>query len=477
MLSISRINSLAVAAGLALGLAACSPDKDTITGVGSNSNDPTFLNVSSRLSAACGSCHANGSGRTFIVSMDSAALVNSGLLNPGAPGASLILTKPRSTAHGGGIVAAFSTADSALIATWAAVLPNVNTTTLSAVRSEFAPTIDGLGEALWLQATPLTVAVAGGWSAATSVSVRAMYDESYLYMYLRWSDNEASYRRTPWIKNADGSWTQQLAKPNPVDGTTWQAYIAANGGAAFDREAPQFAYEDKFALIWNTYGASTVPAFETVGCASVCHDPANNGGPGTTYNSARKDFAAKKYTTVAGQILDLWHWKMVRQNMNKKMDDQNVRYWVPVNDASAGDGGRAADVGAGGYRNNPAVNGRPTYKSASFGLLPSIFSWAESDTLRMTDAEVAALPTGTMVANMITSPVTGVRADVDAVGVYSPVAKAWTLEIRRRLSTGDGNDVQFSDLTKTYKWGVALFDNAQIEHSISGVPLSLKFKP
>lgn len=475
MFAIHRFGHLAAAALFAAGLGACEFDKDEITGPGGTPDDPTFANVSAALSAACGSCHGASSGRTFLVSMDSAALTNSGLINPVSPGTSAILVKPRSASHGGGIVSGFSTRDSALIATWISRAPNVAATTVTAVRTDFAPTIDGLGEALWVPATALSVPIGGGWAAATSVTVRALYDDNYLYMYVRWHDNQASYRRQPWIRRADGTWAVAAAKPAPVDGQDWAAYMAAHGGAAFDREAPEFMYEDKFAVIWNTYGAGTVPAFETAGCAAVCHDPNRNGSPGTTYN-ARGDLAAKKYTTVQGQVLDMWHWKMVRHNMMGVVDDQVVKYWQPVNDASAANGGRGSDAGNQGYTSNPALNGRPRYRSRTGGILPSIFSWAMTDTVTMTDEEVAALPVGTMVANMMTSPVTGSRADVEGRGVYDPVARVWTMEIRRRLTTSDPTDVQFTDLARTYKFGLAVFDNAQIEHSYSGVPYSLVFR-
>jgi hypothetical protein len=469
-----RYLSMSAAALLALG--ACSPEKDEIVGPGGSDSDPTFANVKAALTAACGSCHGAASGRTFLVTMDSAALAASGLVNPASPATSAILSKPRSAAHGGGVVAALSTTDSALVAAWISLLPNVSATTLTAVRTDFAPSIDGMGEALWVQATPLSVPIGGGWAAATSVTARAMYDDQYLYMYFRWHDARASYRRQPWIKNADGTWSVAPAKPAPADGTDWAAYMAAHGGAAFDREAPEFMYEDKFAVMWNTYGAGTVPAFEQSGCAAVCHNPGSNGSPGTTY-SANGTVAAKKYTSVPGQVLDMWHWKMVRHNMNSVIDDQVVRYWQPVNDATAANGGRGSDPGNQGYASNPALNGRPMYRSATGGILPSIYSWAVGDTVRMTDAEVAALPVGTQVANMMTSPVTGSRADIQGRAVYDPVAQVWTMELRRLLVTADAaNDVQFNDLTRTYKWSVAVFDNAQIEHSYAGVPYSLIFK-
>lgn len=466
------------AAVLVLLAAGCTVDKDPFSGGNGNGDDPIFTNVQAALTAGCASCHAAGSGRTFTVGMDSAALLNSGLVNPAAPATSPLLVKPRAASHGGGIVAAWSTRDSALVAAWIGLLPNVSATTLGAVKTDFAPVIDGVGEATWLQATPLTMAIGGGWAAATSVQARALYDDGYLYMYLRWYDNETSYRRQPWIKNADGSWSVTTAKPAPVNGENWQAYMARYGGAAFNPEAAQFLYEDKLALIWNTYGATTVPGFETAGCAVACHDPTNSNNPGTTYNYTRQDSAAKKYLTVNGQILDMWHWKLVRHNMNAIVDDQFVRYWVPVNDASAGNGGRASDAGNLGYASNPALNGHPRYRSGVGGYLPAIYSWPATENVEISDAEAAGLPVGTLVGNLITSPVTGSRADIAGVAVYNSVLKVWTMEIRRRLVTTDAvNDVQFSDLTRQYRFGVAVFDNAQIEHSYSGVPFSLVFRP
>lgn len=476
---IPRLLSMAAAASLAVGMAACSPDKDTILEPTGSGSTPTFAKVSAALVSSCAGCHSAGSGRTFIATMDSAALLASGLVNPTNPSASTLLIKPRSTSHGGGIVSTFTSSDSALVAAWVSKAPAVDVTTLTAVKTEFAPVIDGSGDALWLQATPLNVAIAGGWAAAKEVSVRAMYDDGYLYMLLRWKDNQASYRRQPWVKNADGSWAVSAAKPAPENGVDdWQTYMAKHGGTAFNSEAPENMYEDKVAMIWNTYvAATTVPEFETVGCATACHDPTKGNKPGTTYNYSRNDLAAKKYLTVPGQILDMWHWKMQRMNMNAQMDDQYVKFWLPVNDASAGNGGRSTDAGSPSpYRENPATSGRPTYKSLTQGILPSIYSFQETDTLRMTDAEVAALPVGTLVANMITQRTGGSRGDIDAKGYYDAVAKTWTLEIRRRLLTGDGNDVQFDDLSRKYKFGLAIFDNAQIEHSTSGSPLKLSFK-
>ena len=53
----------------------------------------------------------------------------------------------------------------------------------------------------------------------------------------------------------------------------------------------------------------------------------------------------------------------------------------------------------------------------------------------------------------------------------------WTLEFGRKLVTGSQYDVQFDDLTATYHFGVAVFDNAQVRHSFQTGATAFSFKP
>ena len=76
---------------------------------------------------------------------------------------------------------------------------------------------------------------------------------------------------------------------------------------------------------------------------------------------------------------------------------------------------------------------------------------------------------------MITSGSTGARADVDAKGLYNSGTSG--VEICRRLVTGHVNHVRFNDLTRQYAFGVAIFDNAQIEHRYMAMVAKLVFKP
>jgi hypothetical protein len=216
-----------------------------------------------------------------------------------------------------------------------------------------------------------------------------------------------------------------------------------------------------------------VDGFDQSGCAVLCHDPANAEGPGTTYNYSDQSQAAKKFTSVQGQVADMWHWKMVRSNHHQKMDDQYVGYWLR-GATNAGNGGRYNDAGTAGYREVPSVNGHPSFRNPSTTVPP--YYILESEKVALSDAEAAALPAGTVLANMLTQTPTGGRADVDAFGVHNRATGRWTYELRRRLVTGEATDVQFDDLARSYFFGVAVFDNAQIEHSYMGLPGRLTFR-
>jgi hypothetical protein len=159
-------------------------------------------------------------------------------------------------------------------------------------------------------------------------------------------------------------------------------------------------------------------------------------------------------------------------NQHGKLDDQYVGYWQ-VGMPGPESGGRFSDAGSGGYANNPATNGSPTFRSDDI----SKFYILDAEKVPLTAEDLAAMPIGQLLANMITSGPTGTRADVDARGKYNPFNRTWTVEMRRRLVTGDSKDVQFSDFTRDYSFGIAFFDNAQIEHSWSPLPYRLRFVP
>ena len=82
---------------------------------------------------------------------------------------------------------------------------------------------------------------------------------------------------------------------------------------------------------------------------------------------------------------------------------------------------------------------------------------------------------GDEVPGIIIAPFAGDRGDIGAKGVWQN--GVWTVEWKRKLSTGSQTDVQFSDLTKPYYFGVTVFQNTQVDHAWSPGVYKLAFGP
>ncbi len=301
-----------------------------------------------------------------------------------------------------------------------------------------APTLDGTTEDLWKQATPLTFKVVGGRNlpgGSTDATLRALYTADMVYFLLQYKDPTESVRRSPWVKQADGSW-KKLNDPEDKGGDN------------------NLYYEDKFAILWNI----SSPAFEQRGCMSVCH-----AGEGKPYGN--------KYTKDAGERLDMWHWKGVRTGTVGQIDDQyvdNTRY----DKEKSPEAGRKSDPKTGGgYADNQTADKKgPQF--ALKGNKPAPPYWiVDSEKEPFDNSKYKA---GDEVPGIIVSPFTGDRGDIAAR--YSYKDGVQTVEFSRKLVTGSEFDVQFNDLKKEYAFGVAVFENAQVRHAFSSGVFKLKFE-
>jgi hypothetical protein len=300
------------------------------------------------------------------------------------------------------------------------------------------PTLDGVMEDLWKGTTPLTVKVVGGRNlpgGTTEVTLRSLYTADMLYFLVQYKDATESFRRSPWVKQADGSW-QQLQDPNDKGGDK------------------NLYYEDKLSLIWNI----SSPPFGTRGCLSACHT-----GEGRPFGN--------KYTKETGERLDMWHWKSVRTGSVGQVDDQYVDNTKYDKEKSPEAGRKSDPKASGGYVDNMSDDKKGP-KFALKGNKPAPPYWIlESDKEAFDDAKYKP---GDEVPGIIVAPFTGDRGDIAAKAVWKD--GVWTIEIARKLVTGSEFDVQFSDLKKEYVFGVAVFDNAQVRHAYSPGVLKLKFE-
>ena len=309
-----------------------------------------------------------------------------------------------------------------------------------AVKAATAPKLDGMAnDAVWKDAPVVKFSAVKGVNfkdnkGETQGTVQAAYAGDMLYMLITYDDPTLSVQRSPFQKQADGSW-KKLTDPNDKGGDN------------------NVYYEDKLAVIWNI--DNSIFGFnERFSCQAACHA----GEPGKPYGN--------KYTTEEGELGDIWHLKYVRGGFLGQIDDQYLDH-TRFDAEKAKEAGRKSDPKTGGgYDDIKLVNGKPEFmnKDGTYWLKPE-------DKVPFDDSKFKA---GDEVASILVAPFTGDRGDIATSARWAN--GKWTVEIARKLVTGSKFDVNFKDLSKPYGFGIAFFDNAQVRHAFIQEPLLLKFK-
>ena len=313
---------------------------------------------------------------------------------------------------------------------------------LVAYPADAAPVLDGVADdAAWTNAQEIVIPVAGGFNNfGTDVTIKSAYSDDVVYFVVSYADPTESFFRSPWQLQADGTWLK-IKDPNDKGGDN------------------NTVYEDKMALIWPIN--NSIPNFETAGCFTACH---------AGENSDVKPYG-NKYTANESELGDIWHWKSVR-NLGQ-IDDQfldTVRYSTDT--PEAGRHGDAKD--SGGYVDNVNEDKTgPAFTSPSVDTTtgaPGFILDSEKATINP-----AALTEGIYIPGIIKSPFVGDRADITAAWKWEN--GVWTIEFSRALTTGSETDVQFSDLTAMYYFGIAVFENAQVRHAFQSGSTPFVFMP
>lgn len=317
--------------------------------------------------------------------------------------------------------------------------------TVTAVSAAAAPAVDGsAADPIWKTAPVTKLKVVKGINfkgnaGKTDVSIQVAYDKENIYMLMSYDDPTLSVQRSPYQKQKDGTWIK-LKDPEDKGGD--------NG----------LYYEDKVGVLWNIN--NSIVGFERFGCQIACH----GGDAGKPYGN--------KFLEEAGEIGDLWHMKYVRTGSLGQVDDgylDHTRYSEKEKNA-----GRKTDPKtAGGYDDVKLVDGKPEFmsKDAKPANKGGTYWLKAEDKVAFDDAKFKA---GDEVASIIVAPFVGDRGEVKFGGKWAK--GKWTVEMSRKLVTGSKFDVNFDDLKKSYGFGVALFDNAQVRHGYVEEPLMLQFK-
>jgi len=321
----------------------------------------------------------------------------------------------------------------------AEVAPNV----LVSQKVSTPPLLDGVAnDAAWVSAKPIRVALSGGMNFAggkgeTNATLRSVYSGDTVYFLVQYDDPTDSQRRGPYQKQADGSWAKLK---DPAD----------KGGD------DNVHYEDKWAMIWNIN--NSIGNFDKKGCGVACHI-----GEGKPYGN--------KYLAKEGELGDMWHAKGARTGPLGKVDDQYLDH-TRYDAKNSPNAGRKSDPGGPEYKGFGLVGGKPEFmpRDSRASNATGRYYIVEGQQVPFDDSRFKP---GDELPSYIILPLKGDRADIN-------VATRWaggvhTSEVSRKLVTGSKFDVQFSDLTQSYGFGFAAFDNAQVQHATGDEPLYLKF--
>jgi hypothetical protein len=318
--------------------------------------------------------------------------------------------------------------------------------TLTSTKAASAIVLDGMIDKAWDAAKAITVTVdelpyepSNGYEGmqSTEVNIKSLYDSENVYFLITYKDPTQSLARFPWVKQVDGSWKKSAKKDSTGHDNSY--------------------YEDKFAMFWDI----STKGFKEDGCMVACHldEPGDKS-------------AGRKYTESAGETIDMWHAKYVRSMPMGMFDDQ---YVDNTNDPTKNKNwGRKGDTGKGGYKNNDnADKSAPAFMNLK-GTEDEMYYVIPSKKVPFVDNFKA----GDVAPGITISPMQGGRADILARNHYEN--GVWTMEVMRSLKTEGKNvetqDVQFVDMTKSFPFGIAVFDNSQINHLYHTESLEMKFK-
>lgn len=321
---------------------------------------------------------------------------------------------------------------------------------LVSFRVDRAPVIDGKTEPLWEKAQPLRVWTFPiqkfGNRRLIPVDLRSVHTDTEIFFLVRWPDDTQSLHFKPWV----------------FDGEEW-------------KELKELA-DDAFAFNWNI----SSPLFPVIGCRAQCHLSAYPERSGLSPHDM--------WTNQPGVKLDHWEWRATETGALGWVKDGRIDYvdfeaFIKKNPGQK-PRGRYLDGGEHNpdifqFNMDPATEDRPQFvpNPAKGGDLhaagiritgpDSVVSLEKIDKDRFRPGDYVA---GILLPAEVPKHL---RGDLQGKAVYAD--GHWTLELGRRLITGDPDDIQFdSRRDGPYLLGIAVFDHS-VYHNFSDV-IRLRFR-
>jgi len=295
------------------------------------------------------------------------------------------------------------------------IIPTIveGSTILTAKNAQANIELDGQAdEEDWKETKEMIVTLQDGSIGKVDISLKALYDKEFFYLYATWKDSTQSLGKDSWTYN----------------GNEWES----SGD------------EDRIAFAWNI--DNSIDGFNIAGCAMICHGD-------------------RIHTNSPNEKGDIWQWKASRTNPlgyadDEWLDNSIVEGYTEEDKDVALHGDDTNSIYKSGYIKNlnSAGSGPKYYEPSPDDEWDAKFIFSDEvlkgEAVGINDLD--DFGAGDTVPGYILQRPIGDRGNVDAVGVWKD--GKWGIEFRRKLNTGDENDVQFS-LTEIYRFGIAVMDN------------------
>lgn len=278
-------------------------------------------------------------------------------------------------------------------------------------------------------------------SPGEDVFVRALYNDTDIYLAFRWRDKTRQEQMGQWV-NSGGKWQANLAWP------------------------------DALALHWQI--TPKVKDFGLGGCAVLCH------------SSGRFKNFPRMATRQEGALVDEWYWNAFTAALEKRpgdgfldhlvefippaSDKPSLRWSVPKISAAHGSdasGNRRPDTVGGislvlNVKKTPGKPHRPQFH-------------LENERPVVLHLHQDNQTTGRIPLYLKGVPEKGDSADIQGKAAW--VDGYWTLEIKRALQTSSKRDVRLEPDGKRQSFGLALWDGAPGERHQVATRVGFRFEP
>lgn len=312
---------------------------------------------------------------------------------------------------------------------------------LISVKVDVPPRLDGKGnDDAWEKAGQVGVEAEDG----PEINIRTVYTKDKVYFLLSWKDETESINMDKWV----------------YDGKTW----GIKQEIRWEGEPPWEADSDRFCFQWPIRDDNLIKKFAKKGCAILCHKPEKE---------------SKMYTSGPHQASDIWQWRASITNplgyaddgfldhtKISKKDEPNADKRINAAHKWDKPGPEALNV----VRNKDGEG--PRWMSRANSKDPFLLKGQE------VPLDMSKIKKGDNVPGWRLARPNGSRGDIDAAAKHDKEEGLWTLELSRKLITNDPeHDVQFDDLSKTYYFGIAVWENDRLYgHTRVKKPFALTFK-